>query len=78
MAKYFIRKLIGRDIQSIMAGKIEHHNSEAAGHIPSQEAERDEHWCSASFLLFMQSRTPAHGVVLPTFRVDLPTSVSLI
>lgn len=31
---------------------------------PSQEADRDECWYSAHVFLFIQSGTPAHGMVL--------------
>ena len=55
-------------MQSITAGK-----APAAGAlgswlhcIHSQEAERDGCWCSAHCLLFIQSRTPAHRMALPT------------
>lgn len=36
--------------------------------------EGDEFWCSAWFLLFIQSKTPALGA--PIFRVGLPASVT--
>lgn len=67
--------------------RIVHHGGEgvAAGmggsqphYIHSQEVERNEHWCSAHSLHFRQSRTPGHGMVLPTFIVSLPASVNPI
>lgn len=44
----------------------------------SQNAERDGCCCSAQFLLFIQSRSPRHGMMLPTFRVGFLTSINLI
>ena len=41
-----------------------------------QSISRDECWCSAHFLLFLQSRTPTHRMVPPTFRVTFPLSSS--
>lgn len=32
----------------------------------------------SGFSLFMRTRTEAQGIALPTFRVSLPTSFSLI
>jgi hypothetical protein len=43
---------------------------------PSQK-ERDG-CCWTHFPLFNWSRTPAHGTVLPTLRVEIPTSINLI
>ena len=40
--------------------------------ICSQEAERDGFWYSVQFLLCIQSRTPAHGLVTPYFRWLFP------
>lgn len=34
--------------------------------------------CSATFLRFVSSRTPSHGMVPPTFRVSLPTPINII
>lgn len=46
------------------------------GHIISILGSRDGCWYSASFFLCScQSRTPAHRMVLPMFRVSLPFSV---
>lgn len=47
----------------------------ACGGTHSQEAEGDGCWCSAH--VFIQSRTPVHGMVPPTFRMGLPTSTHL-
>lgn len=44
--------------------------------IHSQEAESKGYRCLAHGLLFLQSRVQARGVVLPTFRVGLPTPIS--
>lgn len=41
-----------------------------------QEAERDEY--SACFIIFMQSKMLAHGLVLIIFRVGLTTSINLV
>lgn len=43
----------------------------------SQEAESDEFWGSA-LLLLTQSGTPAQGIMSPTFRLGLLTSINLI
>lgn len=49
-----------------MAGKFwEEH--EKAGYAAFNQEKSDQRCCSAHFLLFMQSRTPARGVPLPTF-----------
>lgn len=37
--------------------------------------ERDECCCSVLFLLFVSSVTPAHGIGLPIFKMDLPISI---
>lgn len=54
------------------------HESEAAVHIHHQEAENYELCCSALlFLLFIQARIPVHGIVLPSAKVDIHTSINL-
>jgi hypothetical protein len=40
--------------------------------------ENDEYWCSAIFILFIQSRNSAHRMILSAFRVGLLKSVNLI
>lgn len=55
--------------QSIMVGK------------EVQEFEMPENvecWYLVHFLLLIQSRTPAHGMVLPTIKVDPSASIDLI
>lgn len=47
-------------------------------HIHTQEAEREGYWSSAQLLLFIQFRTLAQGMVLPTFRVGLSLPVNLV
>lgn len=42
----------------------------------SQEAEGEEYWYLAPFLLFMESGTSAIGMGLPTFWVRFSSSVS--
>lgn len=42
----------------------------------SRETEKGECWCSACFLLFIQPRSPAYGMVLPTVTVGLPTKIN--
>lgn len=61
-----------------MVGKARWMESEAAGHIASWEAEREECRCSASFLLYWLVWTLAREVVLPTLRADLLTSIDPI
>lgn len=48
--------------------------AEGVGHI----AFSDKCLLSAPFLFFNQPRTPVHGIVPPTVRVGLPTSVNLV
>lgn len=43
--------------------------------IYSQEAEGDEGWCKACFLLFLA--LDPHGLLLPIFRVGLPTIINI-
>lgn len=38
----------------------------------------DEYWLLLSFLLFIQARTPAHGMALWMVRTSFPISVNLI
>lgn len=38
---------------------------------PQEEAERDDWWDSVGFLHFLLSRSPAWGIMSPTFRVSL-------
>lgn len=45
-------------------------------HSPEAEREPSLCWCSARFLLFIQSETPAHQMALPTLRVGLPSFFS--
>lgn len=45
---------------------------EVAGHT-GQEVEREGCW-SSTHVLFIQSRTPSHGMMPPTFGVSLPSS----
>lgn len=50
---------------------------EPAGHLcPQPGSKTDEYRCSALFLffLFVQSRAPAHGLLLPPFGVELSSS----
>lgn len=50
---------------------------EATGHITFFiRTHRDECLYAILFLLFIQSRTPAYGITLSTFRVGLSTSFS--
>lgn len=44
---------------------------------PTSRKQKDGYWCSAHFLLFVQSGTSARGMASPTFRVGLHTSVNL-
>lgn len=52
--------------------------AEGVGHIASSQEESNECLLSAPFLFFYQPRTPVHGIVPPTVRVGLPTSVNLV
>lgn len=52
--------------------------AEGVGHIASSQEESNEYLLSAPFLFFNQPRTPAHGIVPPTVRVGLPTSLNLV
>lgn len=67
-------------VRSIMTGKSRQWERKAAGHIASAVRERERHtherWCSAHSLLFLQSRTPAHGIVLLTCRMALNSSLN--
>ena len=57
-------------VQSIAVGKAWWQEYEEAGPTASTVRDAEGHgcWGSAHFLLFIQSRTPTHGVVLPAFR----------
>lgn len=44
----------------------------------NQEAEREEFLCPVRFLLYCSARMPPHGIVLPMFRLFLPSSVNLL
>lgn len=62
-----------------LGGKALWQQCEAAGHcIPSQGAERHECQCSPSFPLLIQSRIPAHGTVLSSFGVHLPSLINTV
>lgn len=64
-------------MQSSLPEKSWRMQLKAASHIElKQEAEADECWLN--LLLFMQSGTSAHVMVLPTFSVGLSTSINLI
>lgn len=56
-----------RMLQSTGVGKSRCQECEVAGHncICCQGAEREECWRSVVFILFIRSRTPPHGMVLP-------------
>lgn len=41
--------------------------------VHKQEAERDHCWCSASFLLIIQSGSPAYETAPPIFLVRVPS-----
>ena len=43
----------------------------------NQETEKGVYWCSAGGFLFIQPRTPAHGVLPPTFRAGASPSTAL-
>lgn len=61
-------------VHSNMVGKIWWEKPELTDHtVSSQESGRNECWCSTCFLLFMHSRTPAHGMVLPMFLAQCST-----
>lgn len=52
-------------VQPIMSGRSHQPQCCDTGHVgSSQEAESKEHWCSAGFLLCIQPRTSAPGMVL--------------
>lgn len=51
---------------------------EAAGHSAAISTEREELWHSAHFLLCIQARILARGMLPLTFRAGLLTSVNLI
>lgn len=68
------------EVQSVMTGALWWQDLKAVNWSPcihSQEAERRGGRCSPHFLLSVQSEIPAHEVVLPTYSMDLPTSVNL-
>lgn len=56
----------------IIVGKV----TAGTGRSRSYSAGTDSCWCPAPFLLFILSKNPAHGMVLPTFRECLPTSLT--
>lgn len=58
-----------------MVGKAQR-EGEVAGHIPPGVREQRERDAGAQ--LFMQSKAPAHGTMLPMFREGLITSVNLM
>lgn len=62
-------------VQSFVMEKAWWQRGAAAGHMAS--AIRKQREMNAGTQLTF-SRAPAHGAVLPTFRVGLPTSVNLI
>lgn len=48
-----------------------------AGHFcRRQEAKRDKCWCTPHSLLFLQSGSPAHGMVPRSCRMELSTSIN--
>lgn len=54
-----------------MARKAQQQEDEA-GHItPAHRKKRDKGWCLPHFLLFIKPKTPARGMVPPTFTVGL-------
>lgn len=58
-----------------MLGKAWRQKHEAVGHLPSVVVKQsDGCWCPAHFLLFIQSKTLAHRVVLPTFKMGFLVS----
>lgn len=60
--------------QSFVGEKAQQQEHGAAGHMAATVRKQREPslcWCSAHFLLFIQSETPAHQMALPTFRVGL-------
>lgn len=65
-------------VQAIAMWKAQLPEWEAgAGHCcRRQEAQRDKGWCITSSLLFIQSGTPAHGMVPHTCRMELSTSIN--
>lgn len=60
-------------------GKAQQLGQEVSGHMTSTVGKQKYgSWYSASFLLFIQSGTLAHGMVPPTFRVGPPTSINSV
>lgn len=59
--------------------KSQQQECEATGHVVSAvRKQRGEYCPSTLFSIFICSRTPAPGMVVPTFRVGFPTSNSPI
>lgn len=62
-----------------MAGKSWRQDLEVFGHVAFiVSKESDGCSCSARFLLFIQSEIPAHGTVLPIFKMGLSILINLI
>lgn len=67
------------DVQPIVVQQTQRQQCKVAAHIPSAvRKERDEGGYSAFSLILSQPGTLAHGMVLPTFRVSLPTSFNSV
>lgn len=65
-------------VLSTMPGKARQQKPVGAGHIAfCWASERDECGCSVHFLLGIQSRTPAHRIMPPTFVASYPSRRSL-
>lgn len=65
-------------MEFILAGQWQQ-ACKAVGHDGAVVKKQREMYAGAQLTLqFMHSATPAHGIVLPTFRVGLPTSINLI
>lgn len=69
-----------KGIQSIVGGGLCQQEFNISGHMYQLSGSREMNtdWCLAHFLLFIYSRTQAHGVVVFTFKTGLPSSVNSI
>lgn len=69
-------------VEGIIVGEARKQKQEVVHSMASTETNQSEKGCSAqlasSFLLFIQSWTPAHVIVLSVFRMGLPTSVKAL
>lgn len=47
-------------------------------HCRNSQEVGDEYWCLAHLILFIQTKALAPGMVLPTFKINVPASVNPI